>query len=187
MAAKKSKKAKTAKKKASSKAKKAAPKKVSPIPKGYHTATPYLVCRDAAGALEFYKKALGAKEKIRMGSPDGKVMHAEITLGDSIIMLGEEAPERGALSPKSLNGTASSVMLYVPNVDKAFERMEAAGAKTEMPPMDMFWGDRYATMVDPFGHKWSLATHIKDLTPKQMAKATDEFMAQQAAQAAEKP
>ena len=158
--------------------KKAAPKKVSAVPKGYFTATPYLVCRAADQAIEFYKKAFGAKEKAKMLGPDGKVMHAEITIGNSHIMLGEENADMGMQSPQTLNGSGSGVMLYVPNVDKMFAAAVAAGATVEMPVSDQFWGDRYGKVVDPFGHKWSIATHIEDMSVKEMMRRGDEFMKQ---------
>jgi PhnB protein len=160
-------------------AKKAA-KKVAPVPPGYHSITPYIVCRNAAGAIEFYKKALGARVKAKMAGPDGKIMHAEIVIGDSVVMLGDEMPAMGATAPETIGGTASGLFIYTPNVDKAFARAIAAGAKAEMPPADQFWGDRYGTFVDPFGHKWSMATHIEDMTPKEMARRGREWMAQMA-------
>lgn len=162
-------------------AKKGAPKKkVSPIPSGYHSLTPYLVCRGASAAIAFYMKAFGAKEKGRFPGPDGKLMHAEIRIGDSIVMLGDEMPQMGATAPPTIGGTATSLFLYVKNVDEAFARAVAAGATAEMPPKDMFWGDRYAKLADPFGHKWSLATHIEDISPKEMARRGQEEMAKQA-------
>jgi PhnB protein len=168
---------KATKKAAKKTAAKAATKKVSPIPAGYHTATPYLVCRGAADAILFYKRAFGAKERMRMPGPDGRVMHAEIQIGDSVVMLGDEMPEMGAVAPPSLGGTATGVFLYVTNVDKVFAQAVGAGATAEMPPADMFWGDRYCKLVDPFGHRWSIATHIEDLTPKEMARRGAEAMA----------
>jgi PhnB protein len=160
------------------KAKPAAKKKVSFAPKGYTTVTPYLVCRGADQAIEFYKKAFGAREKARMLGPDGKVMHAEITIGGAHIMLGEENTEMGMPSPQSLGGSASGVMLYVPNVDKLFASATAAGATVEMPLGNQFWGDRYGKLADPFGHKWSLATHIEDMSTKEMARRGEEFFKQ---------
>ncbi|MFN7132714.1 MAG: VOC family protein [Myxococcales bacterium] len=160
--------AKGAKKAARKVAKKA--RRAQPIPKGFHTATPSLIVRGAADALEFYKNAFGAKELSRMADPSGKVMHAEIRIGDSIIMLGDEFPEMGARGPQSIGGTGSSVMLYTKDVDALFERAVKAGAKVLMPVANMFWGDRYGRVEDPFGHQWQLATHIEDLTPKEMAK-----------------
>lgn len=181
MAKKLKKKAKKVIKKAAKKAqkaKKAAPKKVSPLPKGYTTVTPYLICRGADQAIEFYKKAFGAKEKTRMLGPDGKIMHAEITIGNCHIMMGEENAQMGMPSPQSLGGSASGVMLYVPNVDKVFDSAVAAGAVVEMPLADQFWGDRYGKLADPFGHKWSLATHIEDMSEKEMIRRGDEFFKQ---------
>ena len=175
----------TARKSKSSK--KPAAKKVAPIPKGYHSLTPYLTCRDAIGAIAFYKKALGAKEKSRMLGPDGKVMHAEIQIGESFLMLGEENMQMNTPSPQQLGGSASGVFIYTPNVDTLFASAVAAGATVEMPPADMFWGDRYCKFVDPYGHKWSVGTHIEDVTPKEMERRGREFMAAQAAQAAPKP
>jgi PhnB protein len=156
-------------------------KKAAPIPRGYHTLTPHLVCRGAANAIDFYKKAFGAKERSRMLGPGGSIMHAELLIGESIMMLGDEMPDMGARSPHTIGGTATSLFIYTANVDKAYAKAIAAGAKPEMPPMDMFWGDRYCTFADPFGHKWAMATHLEDLTPKQMEKRGAEFMAQQAA------
>jgi PhnB protein len=175
-AAKKSSKSKS---RPTSKAKKPAPKKkVSPVPKGYYTATPYLMCRGADQAIAFYKKAFGAKEKTRMLGPDGKIMHAEITIGNSHIMLGEENVAMGMHSPQSLGGSPAGVMLYVPNVDTMFNAAVAAGAKVEMPVSDQFWGDRYGKLTDPFGHSWSIGTHIEDMTEKEMARRGDEFFKQ---------
>ena len=166
------------KKKSNKRAKTAAKKKVQAIPAGYHTVTPYLVCRGAAGAIDFYKRAFGAKEKMRMPGPDGKVAHAEIQIGDSRVMLGEEMPEMGAKSPEMLGGSAVGVFLYVKNVDGFTGKAIAAGATVLMPVQDMFWGDRYGKLKDPFGHEWSIATHKEDLTAKQMAKRAQSAMAQ---------
>jgi PhnB protein len=165
--------------KAKAKAKKPAPKKkVSFVPAGFTAVTPYLTCRDADKALEFYKKAFGAKIKSRMDGPDGKVMHAEILIGGSHIMLGEENTAMGMASPQTIGGSGSGVMLYVPNADKLFASAIAAGATVEMPLGDQFWGDRYGKLADPFGHKWSIATHIEDMTPKEMARRGEEFFKQ---------
>lgn len=171
------------KKKAVKKAKarvKATSKKVSPIPQGYHTATPYLVCRDAGRAIDFYVKAFGAKEVVRMPGPDGKVMHGEFRIGDSMVMIGEEMPAYGAKSPQSLGGSPVNIFLYVPNVDKAFAQAVAAGCTVTMPLADQFWGDRYGKLSDPFGHLWGLATHTEDVAPKEMARRQEEFFAKQA-------
>ena len=141
---------------------------VQPSPDGYHTVTPYLRCRGANEALEFYKRAFGAEEVVRMPGPDGKLMHGEIRIGDSFIMLGEENLAWHMPSPTSLGGSGSGVHLYVPDADAAFARAVAAGAKVTMPLEDAFWGDRYGKLVDPFGHEWSIATHVEDVTPEQI-------------------
>ena len=141
---------------------------VQPIPKGYHTLTPYLTVRDAARAIEFYKKAFGAEEKGVMNGPDGKVMHAELRIGDSLFMLADESPQFGSLSPQSIGGTGMGLHVYVEDVDSAFERATKAGANVEMPVTDMFWGDRYGKIEDPFGHHWSVAKHVRDVTIEEM-------------------
>ena len=153
---------------------------VQAIPAGYHTMTPMLSVRDAARAIEFYKKAFNAQQLVRMDSPDGKIMHAELQIGNSIFMLGEENPQMNCLSPQSLNGTPISLYLYVENVDSAFNQAVKAGAKVEMPVGDMFWGDRFGQVSDPFGHRWSLATHKEDVTPDQMKQRAQQFFAEQA-------
>jgi uncharacterized glyoxalase superfamily protein PhnB len=160
-------KAKKKAKKSKAKAKKA-PRKAQPIPPGHHTVTPYLVCNQAGSAIDFYKRAFGAKEKMRRPGPDGKVMHAEIQIGDSRVMLCDEWPAMGAKSPQSIGGSPASIFMYVKNVDAAFAKATAAGATVLMPVQDMFWGDRYGRLKDPFGHEWQMATHKEDLTPKQM-------------------
>lgn len=144
--------------------------KVKPIPDGYHTATPYLIVRDAAGAIDFYGRAFGAKEILRMPRPDGKIAHAEIQIGDSRIMLGDESPEMGSRSPQTLKGTTVGVFLYVQDVDSVFKRALGAGAKELMPVADMFWGDRFGKLADPFGHEWQIATHKEDVAPEEMGK-----------------
>jgi PhnB protein len=154
-------------------------KKPSPIPPGYHSITPYLVCRGTAKAIAFYKAAFGAKERMRMEGPGGSVAHAEIVIGDSVVMMGDEMPEMGATAPETIGGTASGLLIYVKDVDRAYDKALAAGATSEMTPTDMFWGDRYCKLHDPFGHKWAIATHIEDLTPKEMARRGREAMAQQ--------
>jgi len=148
-----------------------------PIPKGFHTVTPHLVVRDAARALEFYKQAFGAEIQGVMPGPDGKIMHAAMKIGDSMVMLNDEMPEYGALSPQSTGGSSVTLHLYVEDVDSLFKKVTAAGAKTTMPLMDQFWGDRYGTVTDPFGHHWSLATHTRDLTMDEMQKGQEEAMA----------
>jgi PhnB protein len=150
--------------------KKAAKKKVAPIPPGYHTLTPFLSCRRAAEAIEFYKKAFGAKELHRMPMPDGTIAHAEVRIGDSRVALGDEMPAMGAPAPQSIGGTPVQLFLYVKDVDKAFAQATSAGATTNTPPTDMFWGDRYCTVTDPFGHRWAMATHIEDMSPREMAR-----------------
>jgi PhnB protein len=149
---------------------------VKAIPTGYHTLTPYMTVRDALRAIEFYKQAFGATERGVMKGPDGKVMHAELKIGDSIVMLGEESPAYGALSPLSIGGSGLGLHIYVEDVDSAFDRAVKAGAKAEMPVSDMFWGDRYGKLVDPFGHKWSIATHKADLSPEEMERGMKEMM-----------
>jgi len=151
---------------------------VKPIPDGYHTLTPYLTVRNAAKAIEFYKQAFGATERGVMKGPDGKVMHAELKIGDSIVMLADEFPDFGAVSPESVGGSSSGLHIYVDNVDEAFARAVKAGAQTEMPVSDQFWGDRYGKLKDPFGHKWSIATHVKDMSADEMKRNMDEAMAQ---------
>ena len=154
---------------------------VQPIPQGYHSVTPYMVLRNASAAIEFYKRAFGAEEVVRMPGPDGKVMHAEIKIGDSFIMLGDEMEGMGtAKSPQSLGATSVSLHVYVENVDKSIERAVAAGAKLQMPATDMFWGDRFGKVADPFGHEWSFATHIEDVSPEEMTRRGQEMFAQMA-------
>ncbi len=142
-----------------------------PIPDGYHTITPYIVLDDAAGAIEFYKKAFGAEEVYRMPSPDGRLMHAEIRIGDSNVMMSSEFPEMGGTckSPKQLGSATSSLMVYAEDADGAFSRAIEAGAEEIMAPQDMFWGDRYAKVRDPYGHEWQIATHVEDVSPEEMA------------------
>jgi PhnB protein len=144
--------------------------KIKPIPDGYHTATPYLIITNAAQAIEFYKEAFGATELMRLAAPDGKLMHAEIRIGDSPIMLCDECPDWNALSPQTIGGTAVSIMLYVDDVDSVVNRAVATGATVLMPVEDQFWGDRMGTLVDPYGHKWSIATHAEDVSPEEIDK-----------------
>ena len=150
---------------------------VKPIPEGYHTLTPFLTVRDAERAIEFYKNAFGAEDRGIFKGPDGKVMHAEIKIGDSVVMLSDEFPDFGSVSPQGLGGSPMGLHIYVPDVDASFERAVKAGAQVEMPVMDQFWGDRYGRLKDPFGHKWSIATHTKDLSRDEMKKGMDEAMA----------
>ena len=150
------------------KAKKA--KKVQPIPAGYHSVTPYLSIQGAAKAIEFYKKALGAKEIMRMPGPDGKIGHAEIRVGDSRVMLADEHPPLDFLAPPSRGGSTVHLHIYVRDVDAQVEKAVAAGAKLERPVADQFYGDRLGTIQDPFGHVWHIATHKEDLSPAEMRK-----------------
>lgn len=149
-------------------------------PEGYHTLTPYFAVDDAAAAIEFYKKAFGAVENTRMVGPGDSIMHSELQIGDSILMLGDEAPEMGSSSPKTIGDSPVGVMIYVENVDTAFQQAVEAGAEVEMPPMDMFWGDRFCKVKDPFGHKWSLATHVEDVDDEEMATRAAAFAAEMA-------
>jgi len=160
--------------------------KVQAVPAGFHTLTPHLTVRDADKALEFYKNALGAQILGAARMPDGRIMHAALRVGDSMLMLNEEMPEFGGLSPLALNGTGVTIHIYTDNVDEAFNRAVSAGARVKMPLMDQFWGDRYGMVEDPFGHKWSLATHVKDLSPEEMQRAQDEAMAKMPAPEADK-
>jgi PhnB protein len=144
---------------------------VKPVPEGMHTVTPHLVCAGAADAIEFYKKAFGAIELARMPGPDGRLMHAMIKIGDSPVMLADEFPEWGGTSPRTLKGTPVTIHLQVPDADAVFKSAVDAGATVKMPIADMFWGDRYGVVIDPSGHSWSIATHIKDMTPEQMMEA----------------
>jgi uncharacterized glyoxalase superfamily protein PhnB len=141
---------------------------VKPIPEGMHSLTPLLTCAGAADAIEFYKKAFNAVEQSRLPGPDGKLMHASVKIGDSVLMLTDEFPEWGGLGPKMLKGSPVTVHLYVEDVDAAVAQAVAAGAKVTMPVEDMFWGDRYGKLEDPFGHQWSVGTHTRDLTPEQI-------------------
>jgi uncharacterized glyoxalase superfamily protein PhnB len=152
-------------------------------PAGYHTVTPSIVVRGGAEAIEFYKRAFGAEEVTRMDGPDGKVMHAELRIGDSIVMLGDENPQWGALSPLSTNGVSSSLYIYVGDADAVVERAVRAGAKVRYPLEDAFWGDRFGKITDPFGHEWGIATRIKELTPEEVRQAAEEWMAKAAAHA----
>ena len=144
---------------------------VSPIPAGMHSVTPHLICADAAAAIDFYRKAFGATETSRLPGPDGKLMHGAIVIGDSTVMLTEEMPQSGSLGPKARQGTSVYIHLYVENVDAFAARAVAAGATITMPISDMFWGDRYGQLEDPFGHRWSVATHARDATPEEMRNA----------------
>ena len=140
------------------------------IPDGYHNATPYLIVDDAVAAIEFYKKAFGATELMRMPKPNGKIGHAEIKIGDSPIMLADEVPGMGYRSPESLGGSPVSILLYVEDVDAVFNQAVAAGAKVQRPVADQFYGDRTGGVTDPFGHVWYVATHMEDVSPEEMRK-----------------
>jgi PhnB protein len=153
----------------------------NPVPKGFHTVTPSLIVRGAAEAIEFYKKALGAEELMRMTGPDGKIGHAELKIGDSVIFISDEFPNMGvARSPQSLGGCTGTLNLYVPDVDATFKQAVSAGGKTTMPVADMFWGDRYGTFSDPFGHHWGLGTHKEDLTAEEVEERAKAFYASMA-------
>jgi len=143
----------------------------NPIPAGMTAVTPHLVCAGAAGAIEFYRKAFGAVEEGRLPGPDGKIMHALIRIGGAPIMLMDEMPQCGAAGPKALDGSPVTIHLYVDDADAIVERAAKAGAKVTMPVAEMFWGDRYGTLTDPFGHRWSIGTHVRDVTREEMAEA----------------
>jgi uncharacterized glyoxalase superfamily protein PhnB len=145
--------------------------KVKPVPDGMHTVTPHLVCSGAADAIAFYKKAFGALEEGRLPGPNGKLMHAMIRIEGSAVMLVDEMPEWGALGPKALNGSPVTIHLYVEDVDAFVKRAVDAGARITMPVADQFWGDRYGRLEDPFGHHWSIGTHVRDVTPAEMQQA----------------
>jgi PhnB protein len=151
------------------------PNKVQPIPKGYHTVTPYLIVNGAAKAIEFYKKAFGATEIMRMPGPDGKIGHAEIKIGDSPVMMADENPQMGHKNPKALGSTPVSIVLYVEDADKIFNQAVSAGAKAVRPMKDQFYGDRMGTLEDPFGHVWSIGTHVEDVSPEEMKRRMSEL------------
>jgi len=154
---------------------------VKPIPEGYHSLTPYLTVDNAAGAIEYYKRAFGAQEIMRMGGPGGKIGHAELRIGDSVIMLADEMPG-GGRSPKSVGAATAGVFLYVTDVDAVYNKAVSAGAKADMPPQDMFWGDRFGKLTDPYGHTWAMATHKEDVAPAEMERRAKEYQAQMAKQ-----
>jgi PhnB protein len=151
--------------------------KVKPIPEGYHTVTPYLTVNGAARAIEFYEKAFGARQVFRLDGPDGKVGHAELQIGDSRIMLADEFPQMGGKSPQTLGGTPVSIMLYVEDVDKVYKQALGAGAKEDRPVQDQFYGDRMGSVIDPFGHKWFVGTHVEDVPPEELKRRSAEMMA----------
>ena len=151
----------------------------TPIPAGFHTVTPSLVVNDAAKAIDFYKRALGAQELVRMPGPDGRIMHAELKIGDSIIFLTDEMPQPGSpRSPQTLGGVTGTIQLYVSNVDQLFQQAIAAGGKETMAVADQFWGDRWGSFVDPFGQSWGIGTHKEDLSPAEMQERMQQFFAQ---------
>ncbi len=170
-----------------------APRRVRPVPAGYHTITPHIIVDDGAGAIEFYQKAFGAKERFRMQGPDGKIAHAEIQVGDSCVMLNDEMPpmrpgQPGVYkSPRRAGLVTGALFLYVNDVDAAFDRAEKAGCTVRQRPTDMFWGDRYGQVIDPYGHTWAFATHIEDVPPAEMEKRQREAMASMQAGGASKP
>lgn len=148
---------------------------VEPIPKGFSSVTPHLIIRDCAKAIDFYKQAFGAKEIYRSLMPDGKVMHSMIQIGDSLVMMADEFPSMGAASPNTLGGTSASLHIYTQDADTLFRQAVDAGAEIIMPLNDMFWGDRYGVIQDPFGHRWAIATHKMDVSPQDMERAAKEM------------
>lgn len=144
---------------------------VKPVPDWMHTVTPHLVCDGAADAIEFYKKAFNAVEMMRLPGPQGKLIHASIRIGDSAVMLADEFPEWGSFGPNSLKGSPVTIHLQVEDVDALFEQAVSAGAEVKMPVQDMFWGDRYGYLEDPFGHHWAIATHVRDVSPEELQEA----------------
>ena len=153
---------------------------VSPIPQGYHSITPYLFIQGASSAIDYYKKVFGAEERMRMPGPDGRVMHAELQIGDSIVMLADENPEMGAKSPKTIGGAASSLHVYVRDVDTTTQTAVEAGGQLIRPVKNQFYGDRSGSIIDPFGHIWSIATHIEDVSPEEMNKRMAKMATQSA-------
>ena len=153
---------------------------VKAIPEGYHSITPYLVIKGASEAIEYYKRVFGATERMRMDAPGGTIGHAELQIGDSVLMLADEHPQQGFRGPGAFGGTPVSVLLYVENVDDVWKRALQAGAKELKPLENQFYGDRMGTLEDPFGHIWSLATHVEDVSPEEMARRSEEMMKQQA-------
>jgi PhnB protein len=150
-----------------------------PIPNGMHTITPHLVCANASDAIAFYEKAFGATELFRLPGPDGKLMHGSVRIGDSTLMLVDEYPEWGSLGPKALKGSPVTIHLYVDDADASFKRAVDAGATVKMPLDDAFWGDRYGIVTDPFGHDWSIATHIRDVSKEEMESAMKKMCTEQ--------
>jgi PhnB protein len=151
-----------------------------PVPEGYSTLTPYLAVDDASAAIDFYQRAFGAKERARMAGPGGSVMHAELEIGDSLVMLSDPFPQASTKPPKELGGTSVSIMTYVEDTDALYKQAIDAGATSLMEPDDMFWGDRFSSVQDPFGHSWTIATHVEDVSPEEMQKRSEEWAAQMA-------
>ena len=151
--------------------------KIQPIPPGFHALTPHITVRDAEKAIEFYKEAFGAELLMMLKAPDGRVMHASVRIHDSVLMLNDEFPEWGRLSPLSSGGSGVIIHFYTDNVDAAFDRALSAGAEVKMPLMDQFWGARYGLVTDPYGHEWSLAQQIKEPSPEETLRGRDEAMA----------
>lgn len=149
--------------------------KVPPIPPGYHTVTPYITVTNSAEAIDFYKRAFGAEETFRMNGPGGKVVHAEIKIGDSVIMLSDEWPNSGAKAPVNAGCCTQTLMVYVPDVDAYYDRAVKAGANSSRPVEDQFWGDRSGQVTDPYGHRWMLSTHVEDVSPADMERRQREF------------
>lgn len=147
---------------------------VKAIPEGYHSVTPYLIIKGAANAIDFYKRVLGAKELMRIPAPGGKIGHAELTIGDSHIMLSDEHPEMGHRSPQTIGGTGVSLMVYLERVDEIFKQALAAGAKELQPVKDQFYGDRSGTFQDPFGHVWTVSTHVEDVPPEELSRRMEQ-------------
>ena len=147
------------------------------IPEGYHSITPYLAVDDASAAIDFYKRAFGAEERVRMPTPDGKVAHAELAIGDSLIMLSDPFGEGQVKNPKAVGGTTIGIFLYTADVDATYQQAIDAGATSTREPEEMFWGDRFARVTDPYGHSWQLATHVEDVSPEEMERRSQEAMA----------
>jgi PhnB protein len=150
---------------------------VKPIPEGYHTLAPYLAVDNAAEAIDYYKEAFGAKERVRMNAPGGAIGHAELEIGDSVVMLSDPFPQSSTKPPKELGGSSMSVFMYVEDVDAVVKQAVDAGATVLMEVADQFWGDRFGTVQDPFGHTWSVATHVEDVPPEEMAERAKAAMA----------
>jgi PhnB protein len=153
---------------------------VKPIPDGYHNVTPYLFVKRAAGAIEFYKKVFGATEIVRMAGSNGKIMHAELKIGDSIVMLADENPQSGVMSPQTIGGFSAGLHVYVENADAIIQKAIENGAKPLRPIQNQFYGDRSGSILDPFGHMWSVATHIEDVSPEEMRKRMSAAVSQAA-------